>query len=354
MARRWIAAVATGLITLGLYMPVARAEAPSTPQAPAAAAQNAATGTAPDSIPVPPDLAIPSPFVDMDSNHWAFMSAYKLQEAGVLSKDPSRQFRPGDPVTRAELFKLILAARRIDAGEACEGLFVDVPCTAWYAPSIETAYRLAIAEGRGEQQFDPQAPVTRQELFVALVRALGRRWDASSLGWEEISRRLSPLSDRSDIASWARPSVAWALGDGLAVAHNGAFRPLDTATRAEAVVAMRRILLPADQVTMVEVDGRRVHFAEARPDMVASMYATGEPGVGTMTYTGLTVRVGSIAVDPRVIPLGRLLFVEGYGYGVAADIGSAIKGNRVDLYTTDYREAAFQFGMQPRRVWVLP
>lgn len=41
---------------------------------------------------------------------------------------------------------------------------------------------------------------------------------------------------------------------------------------------------------------------------------------------------GSIAVDPRVIPLGTKLWVEGYGAGAARDTGGAIKGRRVDVW----------------------
>jgi 3D (Asp-Asp-Asp) domain-containing protein len=40
---------------------------------------------------------------------------------------------------------------------------------------------------------------------------------------------------------------------------------------------------------------------------------------------------GVVAVDRRVIPLGTRLFVEGYGYAVAADTGSAIKGDKIDV-----------------------
>lgn len=340
MARRWMVTAAAALMLVGLYAPNARANEPAPPSTPPAA--------------VTQPVANDGPWVDMGRDHWAYSAAVKLKEAGVIALDPSGNFRPNDPVTRAELFKMILTARRIDAGGACSGLFEDVPCTAWFAPTAETAYRMAIAEGRGVGQFDPQGHVTRQELFVALVRGLGRRWDASKLGWAEINRRLDTLGDGNAVASWAQPAVAWALGEKLAVPAGGLFRPTAVTTRAEAAVAISRILLPADQATLAEVDGRKVFFAAAHPDMVASMYAQGEPGVGTQTYTGVTVRVGSIAVDPNVIPLGRLLFVEGYGYGVAADIGGAIKGNRIDMYTTDLHEAALKFGLQPRRVWVLP
>jgi 3D (Asp-Asp-Asp) domain-containing protein len=50
------------------------------------------------------------------------------------------------------------------------------------------------------------------------------------------------------------------------------------------------------------------------------------------TASGLPVGIGVVAVDPRVIPLGTRLFIPGYGPGVAADTGSAIKGNIIDLW----------------------
>jgi 3D (Asp-Asp-Asp) domain-containing protein len=50
------------------------------------------------------------------------------------------------------------------------------------------------------------------------------------------------------------------------------------------------------------------------------------------TASGLPVGIGVVAVDPSVIPLGTRLFVPGYGPAVAADVGSAIKGNIIDLW----------------------
>ncbi|AYD39133.1 DUF348 domain-containing protein [Clostridium fermenticellae] len=47
----------------------------------------------------------------------------------------------------------------------------------------------------------------------------------------------------------------------------------------------------------------------------------------------------SVAVDPRIIPLGTKLYVEGYGYAIAEDTGGAIKGNRVDLFFDSASEA---------------
>ena len=57
------------------------------------------------------------------------------------------------------------------------------------------------------------------------------------------------------------------------------------------------------------------------------------------TATGLKIGHGVVAVDPRFIPLGTRLYIEGYGYAVAADTGGAIKGNRIDLGHDTYHKA---------------
>ena len=77
----------------------------------------------------------------------------------------------------------------------------------------------------------------------------------------------------------------------------------------------------------------------------------GDPAYG-ITASGLQVRPGIVAVDPRVIPLGTRLYVEGYGFSLAADTGSAIIGHRIDLFHEDLGEA-IQFGRQRLNVWVL-
>ncbi|SNX53874.1 G5 domain-containing protein [Thermoanaerobacterium sp. RBIITD] len=83
------------------------------------------------------------------------------------------------------------------------------------------------------------------------------------------------------------------------------------------------------------------------------MDATGyDAPPGSLTYSGATVRRGIIAVDPRVIPLGTRLYVEGYGPGIAADTGEAIKGNIIDLFFTSYQEAC-NWGRRTVRVYIL-
>ncbi len=70
------------------------------------------------------------------------------------------------------------------------------------------------------------------------------------------------------------------------------------------------------------------------------------------TKTGERAKYGVVAVDPRVIPLGTMVFVEGYGIAYACDIGGAIKGNRIDLCMNTNAEC-IKFGRRKVVVHIL-
>ena len=90
----------------------------------------------------------------------------------------------------------------------------------------------------------------------------------------------------------------------------------------------------------------------------ATAYTSTDPGCGTKTATGTTVRVGTVAVDPRVIPYGTRMFIvtnDGayiYGVGTAEDCGGAIKGNRLDLYFPTHSQC-ISFGVRNCTVYFL-
>lgn len=77
--------------------------------------------------------------------------------------------------------------------------------------------------------------------------------------------------------------------------------------------------------------------------MRSTGYFVGEKTVPSdITYMGMKLQHGLVAVDPKVIPLGTRLYVSGYGYAYAADTGSRIKGLRIDLAVKDkYEEAKY-------------
>ncbi len=77
-----------------------------------------------------------------------------------------------------------------------------------------------------------------------------------------------------------------------------------------------------------------------------------------VTASGVMSGFGKVAVDPKVIPLGTKLRIEStdswpsYGYAVAADTGSAIKGNRIDLFYSS-RAKCLEFGRRKVKVYII-
>lgn len=79
----------------------------------------------------------------------------------------------------------------------------------------------------------------------------------------------------------------------------------------------------------------------------------GHPAYG-ITSSGAKVKEGrTIAVDPKVIPIGSMVYIEGIGLRKAEDTGSAIKGARIDVFMEDLNEA-LEFGVQKnKKVYLL-
>ncbi|MBU0491346.1 MAG: DUF348 domain-containing protein [Chloroflexi bacterium] len=105
-----------------------------------------------------------------------------------------------------------------------------------------------------------------------------------------------------------------------------------------------------EPITKVVAYGKKIVVREATAEdgttiqywrkirVLATSYHEGECGKDPdhpeygITYLGWRVRPGIVAVDPRVVNLRGELYVPGYGYSVAGDTGSLIKGMRIDVY----------------------
>ncbi len=113
-----------------------------------------------------------------------------------------------------------------------------------------------------------------------------------------------------------------------------------------------------EKEVVVSTPSGKVDLTGARRITVtATAYWAGDDG-GSVTCLGKTPCYGTVAVDPRVIPLGTKLYIcspDGsyvYGYCVAGDTGGAIKGNRVDLFMNSHG-ACTSFGRRTMYVYIL-
>lgn len=116
---------------------------------------------------------------------------------------------------------------------------------------------------------------------------------------------------------------------------------------------------PVKEVVEVGTKKGTVAPNEKNAKRVIVMQATAyDPTAGSKTAMGTRARVGAVAVDPKVIPLGSKLYIESidgfasYGYATAEDTGGAIKGNRIDLFYDSNAEAN-RFGRRNVKVYVL-
>ena len=111
---------------------------------------------------------------------------------------------------------------------------------------------------------------------------------------------------------------------------------------------------PGSSSGLIESEGRTERYTRTL-DVVATAYTH----TGYVTATHTWPKVGTVAVDPDVIPLGTKLYVESadgeswiYGYCVAEDTGRLIKGNKIDLFF-ETKDECILFGIRDARVYIL-
>ena len=90
--------------------------------------------------------------------------------------------------------------------------------------------------------------------------------------------------------------------------------------------------------------------------VIATAYTAYCGGCSGTTATGVNLRANPnakvIAVDPRVIPLGTRVYVEGYGYAVAADTGANVKGYKIDVFFPD-KSTAYRWGTKRVKIKII-
>ena len=111
-------------------------------------------------------------FTDVPANHWAAGDIQRCVELGFFRGESATRFGLGHPMTRAAFTVVLSRFFGWETTTPTQSAYTDVPVNAWYAGAVQAAYAHgAVTAQRAE--FRPNDPITREELAVMLVRALG-------------------------------------------------------------------------------------------------------------------------------------------------------------------------------------
>ena len=171
-------------------------------------------------------------FQDVPSNHWAATAIDRCAAQGWFQGKTADTFGVGQPMTRAGFAVALSRFFGWQSGETYYRIFSDVPQGAWYEPALRACYEHG-AVTRQTGDFRPGDPITREELAVMLIRALGYG-PIAGLAEDD------PLPFRDVTTNKGHIAMAYELGlvSGMG---NDLFVPDRYATREQAAVMLSRL-----------------------------------------------------------------------------------------------------------------
>ncbi|MCL6603436.1 MAG: glycosyl hydrolase 53 family protein [Paenibacillus sp.] len=184
-------------------------------------------------------LEVNKSFTDVPVTHWANDAISQLAARLLVSGMDDSSFQPNREVTRAEYVAMLVKALGLEP-TLNKSKFADVPVDAWYAGAVAAATDLGIAQGKGANRFEPNSPITREEMAKLTVQAVTILKNSAGTGDQGKS---TSFSDADQASAWAKPYVQRVSELGLMSGReSGRFVPKAKVTRAEAAQIIWRML----------------------------------------------------------------------------------------------------------------
>lgn len=195
------------------------------------------------SSPTVPDPTVPSvdpnehKFKDVGSKHaWAREAIAELSAKSIIKGTSATTFEPDKKISRADFILLLVRMFGIKAEVGTN--FADVSPNAYYYEALGISKTLGITTGTGGDRFNPEAPISRQDMMVLIFRALKLN---GQLKEQAGSASLETFSDASSTAAYAVSSIASLVREGIVQGDGAKLRPAAPSTRAEAAVMIYRV-----------------------------------------------------------------------------------------------------------------
>lgn len=176
-------------------------------------------------------------FNDMATRAWAQDAVNKLSSIGVINGVGEGKFAPDATSKRGDFMVMLTKVLGVTGTPSTS--FADVPANKYYANAVNLAKDLGLANGVGDNKFNPEAPITRQDMMVLTAKAL------EVVGYDVTSTDVSVLdkyADSNKIADYAKPYVAFLIENGLVNGtSNTTVDPTANMTRAQMAVLMSNL-----------------------------------------------------------------------------------------------------------------
>lgn len=216
-----------------------------------------------------------STFADVPEDHWAYKEIHNLRELKITDGIGDNKFGLGIVITRGEFAAFLVKLMKWDLVSPEQGSFTDnMDNTKWYYQPIETALHHDVVSKA--EKFRPMDPITREEMAVMLVRALGYKALA-----EQLNSLESPFIDVSNNIGYITIAKDFGIINGVG---NGLFKPNDTAKREEAAAMMTRMYNRLTQ-PISELHGFYAIKSAGQADMIKNLDSIGF-GWSRLEYDG--------------------------------------------------------------------
>ena len=151
---------------------------------------------------IPTAFAAGAGYTDVPQDSWAITAIAAAKDNGLMSGRDESRFGYGDPMTKAEFVTILCNLLKWQASAPAASSFPDVDSGSWYFPYVETALSHGVMDP--SQSFQPNAPITRQEAAVMLIRALGlmgaaKLEEASPLPFTDVTENKGYISAARNI-----------------------------------------------------------------------------------------------------------------------------------------------------------
>ena len=178
-------------------------------------------------------------FVDVKLGSWYYNSIVYAVSNGLMNGVGDSKFEPEEGMTRAMLVTVLW--RYEGSPKQRPSTFSDVRRGQWYSEAVSWAAKNGIVTGVGDNKFEPDTQITREQIATILYRyAQKKRADTSARG------SLSAFPDNGKVNGWAKTALQWCVGEGLigGTNENGKvyLDPQGTATRAQVATILMRYI----------------------------------------------------------------------------------------------------------------